>query len=282
MSNEQVFVFPDKQKVANITVDELSKSVVVRSARSNDPGPTRPLQHWELIGSIHAMAVKHNAEFSQKEIWVEKSNAVRMSTNEEDKAFDWNEKNTPLNKWLFDHMITKIDLTPVGAVKGFNPAVAISYNKRGIQVVWGMNVQVCTNLCIFGDNSISTFGSQRTPFHKQMELLEFWITKMEEKFAQDVETVKEMKKKKINQAWINESVGDLYTKAIDKAYNKGPIAPLNTGTLSTLVQKMNVEDVKTIWDFYNVGTNIIVPGNVAVDEVLNTNMAWGKYLLEKV
>ena len=277
-SSEEIFVFPKAAKIATIDLPLLAQSAMIRSAGSNTPGSTRPLQSWELIDRVHEMM--GDTDFEQKEIYVEQRNSNRVLTNDEMVRFT--PDNTPVNKWMFDHVLTKIDLAPSFRSDGNSPAVAISFNQAGIKIVWGLHVSICQNLSIFGDNCISTYGVQKIPFIKQMELLKHWIQNIEEKFNNDLKTATTMQMTEVNGVWVRETIGDLYIRAIEKAYKKGQPAPLNTGHLSTLVQKMNVEDVKSVWDFYNAGTAIIKPENIFLEDVLDVNIAWGKYMAEKV
>lgn len=276
----EVFVFPKSAKIATIELDTLRQSSMIRSAGSNHPGIARPLQSWELIEKVHEMIESNNKLYEQRDIWVEQRASNRILTQQE--MLNLNETNTPIEKWMFDHVLTKIDLIPEKAVNGLSPSIAISFNKRGIQVTWGMHVHVCQNLCIFGENSISTYGNQKMPFGKQLDVLNNWINTINAKFKEDQDIMKKMQDTPITPEWINETIGDLYIKAIGRAYKKGLPAPVNTTTLSTLVQKMNTEDISSVWDFYNSGTAVIKPENIVLDDVLDTNIAWGMYLAEKV
>jgi len=277
----EVFVFPKTAKVATIGLETLKQSSMIRSAGSNNPGISRPLQSWELIERVREMIELNKRPYDQKDIWVELRASNRILTQQE-MANGLNETNTPIDKWMFDHVLTKIDIVPKKVVEGLSPAVAISFNQRGIQITWGMNVFVCQNLCIYGENQISTYGPQKMPFIKQLNVLSDWINNIDHKFKADQEIMKRMQDVPVNEDWIRETVGDLYIKAINRAYKKGLPAPVNTSTLSTLVQKMNTEDISSVWDFYNAGTAIIKPENVVLDDVLDTTIAWGMYLAEKV
>jgi hypothetical protein len=283
-SEEQIFVFPREVKAASIDLSLLAQSSMIRSAGSNNPGNTRPLQSWELIQNIQEMIDKAGHTFEQKDIWVQERSSTRILTNQEMQVYK--PDNTPIERWMFDHVLTKIDLAPAFHDNGKSPAIAVSFTKQGIKVAFGMNVHVCSNLCIYGDNYISTYGNNRMPFAKQMDILQFWINMVEEKFQDDLRTTATMQMHEVDGVWVRETVGDLYMKAIAKAYpktaSKDLVSPVNTGQLSVMIQKMNVEDVKSVWDFYNAGTAIIKENNMFLEDVLDVNIAWGKYLAEKV
>jgi hypothetical protein len=279
----EVFKFEDKRaKIATIDLDMLSKSGSLRSATSNVPGPTRPLQSWELIRNIIEIANSNTPSCELAPIWVERKNALRLTTEEEETELGIDETNTPINKWVFNHVLTQININPEKAVKGYNPSIAVSFNQHGIQVVWGLNVHVCSNLSIFGENRISTYGPDRTPFNKQMDLLSYWMQNINQKFEEDLAIKESMTKTKLAPSQINEMIGDLYKLAIDKAYNKGKYAPFNTSILSNIVRNIETENISNVWDFYNVGTNVIKPGNFVLEEVFDTNVEWGKYLMSRI
>ena len=279
--SEEVFVFPQGQKVANISLELLRESSMLRASGTNNPGPTRPLQSWELIDNVSQAIAEQKLEFERKEIWVEQKASNRILTAEEMEIYT--PDNTPINKWMFDHVLTKIEIVPKkNERQGFRPSIAFSFNQAGIKVVWGLHVSVCQNLCIFGENHISTYGKMKIPFGKQMELLNHWIQNIGAKYQSDLLIMDKMIHTPVNEAWINESIGDLYRMAIKKAYSKGTDAPLNTANLSTLTRNLNTEDISTVWDFYNAGTQIIKPGNIFIEDVLDVNISWGKYLAEKV
>lgn len=274
------FSFDKQTKVSNIQLEVLSESIQLKNAGTNNPGPTRPLQSWELIAAIQGMLDKTGIKYTPEPIWVEKRNSKRILTSNEEKEF--NEKNTPANKWLFDNVVTQFNMP---GTKDLNPSIGMSFNKKGIQVVWGTNVMVCSNMCVFGDNVISTYGAQRTPFGKQMQLLEYWISKMDAMFADDVKIIDDMKTVPVSSERLSQSIGSLYQKAIEKAYSPkaGLVAPINTSTLSIIVQDMLKAEsqIDTVWDFYNVGTAVIKPGNFNLEDIIPTNKAWGDFLREE-
>lgn len=279
MTNE-IFSFEKGEKVANVPMSVLQESVQVKAANSNNPGPTRPLQSWELIIAIQEMLDKQGITHSLDPIWVEKRSAARILTKEEEA--DFNETNTPANKWLFDHVVTRINM-PVD--EGMNPSIGISFNRKGIQVVWGTNVMVCQNMCVFGDNMISTYGFDKTPFGKQMQLLEFWTQKMQERFDNDRQIIHGMQSTGLTPLQVTTLIGDLYQRAIEKAYvaKSKVISPINTATLSQITQEVIVkqDEVATVWDLYNIGTNVIKPGHYNLEDVFPVNQQWSNYLLKE-
>ena len=82
---------------------------------------------------------------------------------------------------------------------------------------------------------------------------------------------------------IQEVVGDLYIRALRAAYNKGALTPFNTHELSEFTQKIiqqgkDQDQLGTVWDLYNWGTNIMKPGTMDIGEIANNSNLWSEYI----
>ena len=169
---------------ATLTLPELSKTIRLELAKGGLP-KNRPTEHFHLIDSIFEQVnsgLGTGMTADLEPIHVHESYAKRIMWQGEKEA-------CPVDKYLIDRVVTRI-MIHRNNESALNQALAISYNERGIQVALGTNVHVCANMNIFGSNIISTFGANRTPFDKLMDVVKLWIKDLHGYYKNDIHIIK--------------------------------------------------------------------------------------------
>jgi len=298
---QKVFVFPVGYKVATIELDELRLSGIIKKAGTNNPGKTRPVQSWQFIDQLIALLASQNVlpdpaggdsiPLQIDKLYVERRFSSRILTSEEEKIYD--ENNTPIEHWVFNHVVGKLIIGDQSGEQG--PAIAFSFNKNGIALAYGAHVTACSNLCIFGEYHMQTYGDERLPYSKMMTILEYWLSNMKPIYEKNLEKITVMKEGRMDEHSFFYYIGALYVDAIRRAYKETSFhACLNTTQLSVLVQ--NYLDMKSefmekspeevfiisVWEFYNLGTAVLKSENVGAEDILQVNRAWTDYVLTEV
>jgi hypothetical protein len=189
MENSTIFKLEGAGKASIIPIDLLRESQLVRMQNGKEIA-SRPIQSWELIDTIQDALTSRSIPARLTDIYVQKSESQQILTSAERGIYT--AENTPINKWLFNQLITKIELNPVDGRES-NASIALSFNKNGILAAFGQNVRVCQNMCVFGNNLMTTYGSNKLPFDKMIELLNHWLDTLAEKEAFDIRMIEGMK-----------------------------------------------------------------------------------------
>lgn len=283
-----VFSITKEQRVVTIPLPLLKLSGAIKAPGTNHPGPTRPLQSWALIDLL-VEKIKHRGfHYELDPIWIEYKSSSRILTQAEEEFMD--ETNTPITKWVFQHVVGKIRII-MPERDDLHAAIAFSFNKSGITVVFGTNVRACNNLCIFGDNVISTYGNEKVPFNKQMVLLDHWLDNIESNFKIEVEVIVRLMAIELYPDDLLKILGDLYyqTSAYNLTKKKRPV--LNTTVLGLLTEQIvnmqteaGIEFYQlgfSLWQLYNMGTVLMKPETIPMDDLYTLNKKWSSFLMEK-
>ena len=288
----EIFWFNEDENVKDIQLTTLSKSLMIRDAKGQPP-KNRPIQSWELIADIFMLCKQANLDAQIAHIYVPKSGANPVINANEKELFA-NGDNIPIDKWLFNRVAFLIqlhhkeDTDMVTAIVG-------SFHDKGIQIAWGQHVNLCSNMTIFGGNSMYTFGEDKMPFEKINEVLQKWILEFEAKRAADIEIINKMKHYAIDdiEPLMDAIVGRLYRNAVKAVYLQGNAPVFNITQCSSFVQEFEArlkewselnegvaDEPITLWKVYNWGTAILSPENTDVTSVYKTVVEWGNFLVD--
>ena len=302
---EKIFRFEEEENVKDISLELLSQSLMITDAAGRPP-KNRPIQSWELIQSITDMATAAKLNVEVAHIYVPKKDSTPVIRKEEKELYSQGD-NIPIGKWLFNKLAVLIKLHHPEDTDTVT-ALAASYHDKGIQIVWGQNVNICSNMCVFGGNTIYTFGDEKMPFEKIQEILQKWIGEFEVKRALDLSIIKAMKDFVISEFgiehFLDAMVGRMYRNAVKCVYLGSGRSVFNITQCSSFVQEMEnkliqyrqaiaeFEDpeadhpsnetrpVLTLWEIYNWGTEILKPENTDVANVYQVAVDWGKFLMD--
>lgn len=277
-----IYKLKGEGKASLITLEQLRESQLVRMQNGKEI-ISRPMQSWELIEQIVQSLTQKGIPFALDNIYVQKSESQQILTSAE--RGQYNAENTPISKWLFNQLITKINVNPEREGET-NTSIAISFNKNGVLVAFGQNVRICSNMCVFGKNLMTTYGQNKVPFDKMLEVLNHWLDNMAEKEAFDLRMIEGMKSIEIDKvSEVDRIVGNLYRKSVDQAYGS-VTAPFSMTQMSVLTQDINKrlkEDSRlgTVWDLYNIGTNLYKPTDVDMVNIFHAPKVWYDAILDE-
>ena len=253
-----------------------------------------PVQFWTLYEAVVSMLERNDLNFTEKAVYVQ-YNSSKAYLTDEDKAQGYTQKNAPISKWRFDKIITEVQLPNlaegVNTEEARNAAVAITLNRNGLVVGFGMNVHICTNFNILGGSLIRSYGSRSRssmPWEVLHVVLSKWIENIHQIWSVQNEIMNAFKGYAIPQdiPIVEEVIGDLYTKAIRQAYFSGDTVPFDTHELSSFVQEVikqqnKYDRIANLWDLYNWGTSIMKPGSVDIGELAENSNLWADYLMDR-
>lgn len=286
----------DKEQVQPINLDLYSKSGRIEG-KYGKVLETKPVQIWNLINVIMGLAEENNLQANVGKIFVARRDS-HATLSDEDRAKGFTQKYAPINKWTFEKVIALLDMPNVGNDLA-NARIALTLNKDGLSIAFGMNVHVCTNFNVMGGTILRAYKYGRRdamPWELIEHRLKQWFSGMEQMFKIQTDIMEAMQAKEIpSYTIVDEIFGDLYQRAIHNAYPKTTrhasagnlMAPFDTNELSKFAQEAmkpeNSEspDLNTVWDLYNWGTSVMKPGTADIGQLANNSNNWCDYLTHK-
>lgn len=166
-------------------------------------------------------------------------------------------------------------------------SIAMSFHQQGIQVAFGQNVTVCSNMCIFGDNIIYSYGSNSMPLDKMFNVVRDWVANYSDMRAFDLKVMNRMKTILIDPVKeLPELIGNLQIEAVNAAYRKSNVVPpLNISQISTFTKNaMDKIDelggkMTSLWQLYNMATELHKPGVTDFPNILPANRNFGNFII---
>jgi len=292
----EMFGFEPDQTVRDITINQLKQSIRVEGKHGRVLS-TRPVQSWDVLLFIAGLMAQNEVNHQMEHIFVQKRNSFPMINDVDKKDHGYSRENCPINKWLFDKIATSFIVPNVGNDL-VNARIGMAFDDEGIQIAFGLNVEICSNFAILGGQIMSTFkrGSNESLSWQSIEItLKDWIKSLDQKVKVEMELMKRMIETPIEDpAIIDRVIGGLYKRAIDQAYGSKALAPFDTGGMSQFTQNIlkankDVQDhdfnvangIHNVWDLYNYGTNVMKPGMVDISQIQTSSFLFADHLMNE-
>jgi hypothetical protein len=269
----------EKDNCEVITLEELKETCSLSDYKGHKP-KAKPLEHYELIETIITMLTINNLKFDMGDIYTSKSDTVRIMKLDPDKI-------GLLESWMFQRLVTKIDIHSNDA--NYTPSIGIGYNINGMTIAVGTNVRVCSNMSIFGNKLIQSYGNNAIhELDKFKELVNTWITNIPEIHKTNLAIFEGLKEVSIDPVIeMRNLIGDLEMDAVRAAYidTKHPAA-LNIGQVSQLSKDIMLADLEgnkmfTAYELYNCCTSLLVPNRTDIANIWQDNATIGKYFCRR-
>lgn len=271
------------EKESTIGIDLPTLRETISLAESNGSLPnSRPIEHFDLIEMISEMTEKKGYVFQPDPIHVAKSQSKRIM------KLDPNNEGLP-GSYHFQRMVTRLQLLDL-ANEHHNTSIAIGYNEKGIQLAFGTNVKVCSNMSIFANKIMATYGAMKMPFDKMLQLAEKFINELPEIDAHNNAILNRMYNIEVTPFNVIQTIGDIHVRSVRSAYHGVPfafgISQVSAFTQSLLRdhdQMLNAETGKPIrlYDFYNTGTYLMKPESSDISSLWPDIAGWSDYVVDK-
>ena len=269
------FEFGKNERVKEIPFELLAQSTSLLED-CDKPPRSRPIDHHKLIQGVGDILSSNDLDFIQEPIWVSHSGSHYLTSKDIQLA------ENHIRRRIFERVVTTLKINTL-ADDTTSGAIAIGYNERGIQIAWGTNVNACSNMSIFGKWFMSTYGGEKMPsMDKMFEVLNNWAANFAAKREYDKYILNEMKNISVCERDITDIIGELHLNAVNFAYlDKRNKAALNIAQVSSFTRKyLEMEDKpETLYDVYNLGTNILKPKTSDLSVVWESNALFGAFIV---
>lgn len=252
---------------------ELSQTIKAR-----DIGRKRNIEHFEVLEHIGGLLSKYNLDFEFKPISASKGTMIERVEEQYGK--------NALEAAYLTKVFANIHINNWKS-NGISNEIRMNYNEKGMELSFGKVVLVCSNgMTAFRGDVINTYGKDKVSHEQAMELLKSWIITAEEKNKMYDDLIQGMRNQPVIKDVLTELIGDLEILAVKQAYCKGDTAPFNIGQVSSFTRALmdQAEDVKpieTVWDMYNVGTNLFKPNVMQMENIIESNLALTEFIVKK-
>lgn len=269
--------------LAELNLSTLQRSTSYELAKGGLP-KNRPTEHYQLINDLSSL-IKDNTKLTTEleSIYATEKNSLRvMYKGDKDKC--------PVENYLIQRIFTKINIVEPNQ-KNINVAIALSYHEMGIDIAYGINVSVCKNLLIFGQNHLSTYGHNKIPYNKVLDVIDDWLKRYEEKKQYDYNIVETLQKRKVKDKELFEILGKLiYQAERNNTYHQNG-SSLNVSQTLRLIDNYNIKFIDTdkkrtitAFDLLQWGTNNLKPNQDGKDltKIIDTSNKFSNFIVTEL
>lgn len=275
-------IFEEKEKVKTIDLETLRATASLAEHSGRLPA-SKPVEHHQFIDMVGDRLRGSNHLYRLDPIYVSKNESKRIMLLDTEKV------GTP-QSYLFERLITRLQITdPALSTDHYNSAIAIGYTEKGLQVAFGTNVHICSNMSIFGSRYMSTYGPSKLPFEKMIDLIEKYIQELPKIAEHDFQLFEKMNNIQLTDANIMNVLGKMQVNAVQNTYFAGQNNGLNISQTTAFTKGLIADHADvlhdaslSLFDFYNIGTQILHPDRAYdTSSVWEDTAAWGNFVVNE-
>ena len=274
-------------------IETMSLDTLRRTHKENDiyGQPVKGIYHYEVIQRMADLCEKHNLNYEVEEIFAAQNKnknqpgVVVLPQVEREFGVQAVEAHIlrriyttiRINDWETDELTTTL---------------VVAFHQDGIQAAIGPCVKICHNQCILSpERSVANYGRDKVTTEELFERVDEWLSNFHTNMTEDRERIKRLKSKTVSPSELYAFI-DLLTairvshdSADKRLSSQVETYPLNQGQISVFTEdllKLNLEKGKiTLWDIYNVATELYKPGRTDIPAMIPQNGALAELLLSQ-
>lgn len=296
-ANERQFLDFEKNKVQEVTLDQLSRTI--KENRSDDNTPMHGIYHYQLIQQLIDMCNEAGYDTEVYDIF---------ATNNRDKMTPGVTLNPELENDYGKRAVEAHTLRRIFAnirIKNFDDGetttnLALAYTQKGIQLGIGTKVKACRNQNLLGEGCfVSDYTTNfryaqgevgKMTLQQMMQAVGSWLSNLEGIVVTERKTIERMKQVVISDEDIYKIIGLLMTMrvahdtTVKRIKNRYSVYPLNQTQLGrfteNLLIKKHDEGRITAWGMYNAATELYKATSCKADSIMTQNLAFSKFMLD--
>ena len=274
-------------------IETMSLDTLRRTHKENDiyGQPVKGIYHYEVIQRMADLCEKHNLNYEVEEIFAAQNKnknqpgVVVLPQVEREFGVQAVEAHIlrriyttiRINDWETDELTTTL---------------VVAFHQDGIQAAIGPCVKICHNQCILSpERSVANYGRDKVTTEELFDRVDEWLSNFHTNMTEDRERIKRLKSKVVSPTELYAFIG-LFTairvshdSADKRLSSQVDTYPLNQGQISVFTEdllKLNLEKGKiTLWDIYNVATELYKPGRTDIPAMIPQNGALAELLLSQ-
>ena len=274
-------------------IETMSLDTLRRTHKENDiyGQPVKGIYHYEVIQRMADLCEKHNLNYEVEEIFAAQNKnknqpgVVVLPQVEREFGVQAVEAHIlrriyttiRINDWETDELTTTL---------------VVAFHQDGIQAAIGPCVKICHNQCILSpERSVANYGRDKVTTEELFDRVDEWLSNFHTNMTEDRERIKRLKSKVVSPTELYAFIGLLtairvsHDSADKRLTSQVDTYPLNQGQISVFTEdllKLNLEKGKiTLWDIYNVATELYKPGRTDIPAMIPQNGALAELLLSQ-
>ena len=274
-------------------IETMSLDTLRRTHKENDiyGQPVKGIYHYEVIQRMADLCEKHNLNYEVEEIFAAQNKnknqpgVVVLPQVELEFGVQAVEAHIlrriyttiRINDWETDELTTTL---------------VVAFHQDGIQAAIGPCVKICHNQCILSpERSVANYGRDKVTTEELFDRVDEWLSNFHTNMTEDRERIKRLKSKVVSPTELYAFIGLLtairvsHDSADKRLSSQVDTYPLNQGQISVFTEdllKLNLEKGKiTLWDIYNVATELYKPGRTDIPAMIPQNGALAELLLSQ-
>ena len=274
-------------------IETMSLDTLRRTHKENDiyGQPIKGIYHYEVIQRMADLCEKHNLNYEVEEIFAAQNKnknqpgVVVLPQVEREFGVQAVEAHIlrriyttiRINDWETDELTTTL---------------VVAFHQDGIQAAIGPCVKICHNQCILSpERSVANYGRDKVTTEELFDRVDEWLSNFHTNMTEDRERIKRLKSKVVSPTELYAFIGLLtairvsHDSADKRLSSQVDTYPLNQGQISVFTEdllKLNLEKGKiTLWDIYNVATELYKPGRTDIPAMIPQNGALAELLLSQ-
>ena len=293
MANQMVMTAPTQFNFSVNNIETMSLDTLRRTHKENDiyGQPVKGIYHYEVIQRMADLCEKHNLNYEVEEIFAAQNKnknqpgVVVLPQVEREFGVQAVEAHIlrriyttiRINDWETDELTTTL---------------VVAFHQDGIQAAIGPCVKICHNQCILSpERSVANYGRDKVTTEELFDRVDEWLSNFHTNMTEDRERIKRLKSKFVSPTELYAFIGLLtairvsHDSADKRLSSQVDTYPLNQGQISVFTEdllKLNLEKGKiTLWDIYNVATELYKPGRTDIPAMIPQNGALAELLLSQ-
>lgn len=274
-------------------IETMSLDTLRRTHKENDiyGQPVKGIYHYEVIQRMADLCEKRNLNYEVEEIFAAQNKnknqpgVVVLPQVEREFGVQAVEAHIlrriyttiRINDWETDELTTTL---------------VVAFHQDGIQAAIGPCVKICHNQCILSpERSVANYGRDKVTTEELFDRVDEWLSNFHTNMTEDRERIKRLKSKVVSPTELYAFIGLLtairvsHDSADKRLSSQVDTYPLNQGQISVFTEdllKLNLEKGKiTLWDIYNVATELYKPGRTDIPAMIPQNGALAELLLSQ-
>ncbi len=291
MANVALMAAPSQFDFKMNNIETMSLDTLRRTHKEDDVygNPVKGIYHYEVIQRMADLCEKHNLNYEVEEIFA----AQNKNKNQPGVVVLPQVEQKFGVQAVEAHILRRIYTTI--RIKNWETdelttTLVVAFHQDGIQAAIGPCVRICHNQCILSpERSVSNYGRDKVSNDQLFERVDEWLGSFEEQMTEDRERIKQLKSKIVSPKEIYAFIGLLTALRVShdssdkRLSSQVDIYPLNQGQISMFTEdllKLGLERGKiTLWDIYNVATELYKPGKTDIPAMIPQNGALAELLL---
>ena len=273
-----------KEKTSDITVEQLRASIDETSIMQK---PLNGIRHIDLLDGILELADQRMLKPELGSITIQNGGPSKLPGISLipyfEKEFGANDTRSMIIRRLYTSIMFK-DMDDIQRM-----GIAFTYTQDGIAVAIGPQVSVCSNWSIYGAEQFASTYRDRSavPPEKLLDVVGGWMNKYDHITESTMKMAERMSALLLEPEAAERFFGRLQLArvAFDKGFEREGLYPMNQGQINQYSEdyiQWTVDhiDQPTVWDFYNIGTNLMKAKTMEIPNLLPQSLKLGSAITD--